>query len=338
MRLNMVTIREFSHVVDLLDRFAAPEIVDGALLSAGLDRSVLKEKAGFAPYAAEGVVVEAVARSIGDRHLGARVGHAFDYSTYGAYATYVLGAPDLGTALERGRRALVLTHPGSSITFRQTGSHLVVGRDSRGLTITGHRHLDEGTVFVIGAVARHFLGAGWVPDWVEVPDEPRNCIETLERLVGAPVHVRAGPPGIAIRLSELPTLNPDVSHRQDKITLQDLAGLMGVSPVQTVADVVEHILRITFAHGDVSEVSVARHLAIGPRTLQRALRREGTSFREVRAGFAEKSARHLVARTGRSLEEISSMLGYKHPRSFRRAFKGWTGVSPSGYRANPPGA
>lgn len=328
----MVTIRELSHVVELLDRYAEAQIVDAALEHAGLTRSVLSLKTSYAPYATEGILIEAVARAIGDRHLGARLGRDFNYLAYGAYATYVLGAPNLETALERGRRALVLTHPGSAILFRKTAKHVVVGRDSSGLTVTGSRHLDEGSLAVIRTVARHYLGQDWVPDWVELPAGSRGGVAALQEILEAPVLIRDGTPGIAIRLTSLAALNPDATQLRGNITLKELAELMDVSPVQTVTDAVEQILQITFLNSDMSEQVVARHLAIGSRTLQRALHKEGTSFRAIRSGFAEVMARHLVSQTDTPIDKISRMLSYKDDRSFRRAFKGWTGLSPTRFR------
>ncbi|WP_209506780.1 AraC family transcriptional regulator [Ruegeria sp. HKCCSP335] len=328
----MVTIRELAHVVELLEDFAGASTVTDALQAAGLDRSVLSLKAGFAPYASEGILVETVARAMGDRLLGARIGRIFDYARYGAYSSFVLSAPDLATALARGARAFLLIHPGSEIVFRQTETHVVVGRSAVGLTVMGHRHLDEGSVFVLVTVIRHFLGKGWHPDWIELPHEARVDVPQIEEMIGASVRLRDSPPSIAIRLRDLQTRNCSPRSLDANIDLDDLAALMGVNPVQTIGDAVEQILQITVANADMSEETVASHLAIGPRTLQRALRQEGTSFNAVQSRFAKSKAQHLLTHTDRSIDQIASTLGYKDPRSFRRAFNRWTGVSPSLYR------
>lgn len=328
----MVTIRELAHVVELLEDFAGASTVTDALQVSGLDRSVLSLKTGFAPYAAEGILVETVARAIGDRLLGARIGRRFDYARYGAYSSFVLSAPDLATALSRGARAFLLIHPGSEIVFRQTESHVVIGRSAVGLTVMGHRHLDEGSLFVLITVVRHFLGDSWRPDWVELPQDARADVMQIEQMLEAPVHLRDGAPGVAVRLNALPTQNPSPRNPEANIDLDDLAALMGVNPVQTIGDAVEQILQITAANADMSEDSVAGHLAIGPRTLQRALRQEGTSFSAVQSRFVKGKAQDLLTQTDRPIEEIATSLGYKDPRSFRRAFNRWTGVSPSRYR------
>lgn len=193
-RRNMVTTREVSHVVHLLDRYAGAKIVNAAMASTGLVRSVLSLKTGFATYSTEGILIETVARTIRDRHLGAKLGQGFDYASYGAYANYVLNAPDLDIALERARRAFLLVHPGSEVVLRCTDTHMKTGRSSGDFAVISHRHLDEGTLVVIATVMRHYLGEIWRPDWVELPHDPRTDVARLEEMLGAPLRVKGGAP------------------------------------------------------------------------------------------------------------------------------------------------
>lgn len=278
-------------------------------------------------------MIESVARVINDHHLGARVGKKFQYLAYGAFAHFVLAAPNLAAAFDRGRRALLLTHPGSEIVQRETDTHLVVGRNSEGLSVTGHHHLDEGALLVIGHVARHFLGPDWRPDWVEVPNAKAHKTVELEELVGAPVQIGARMPAIAIRRNDLAAINPGPPLPQKMVSLDELGSLMGIAPVQTMEYTVVQLLHITLATGLISEDVIAKLLTIGPRTLQRALKAEGTSFRQVRLRFVEERALSLISETDMPIEEIAKSLGYSESRSFRRVFKGWTGLSPSAFRS-----
>ncbi len=79
--------------------------------------------------------------------------------------------------------------------------------------------------------------------------------------------------------------------------------------------------------------SVARELAISPRTLQRRLREEGTTFQSTLDATREELARHYLTRSSVSAGEISFLLGYEDPNSFYRAFHSWTGQTPAGARA-----
>ena len=178
-----------------------------------------------------------------------------------------------------------------------------------------------------------FSGLSGVPDWVEIPDANANETAELAGLVNAPVQIGSQMPAIAIRLTDLSTLNPGPPEPQRMMSLNELGSLMGISPVQTMEDAVLQIFHITLATGLISEDVAAKLLAIGPRTLQRALKAEGTSFRQVRLRFVERRALSLLSETDKPIEEIAKALGYSEPRSFRRVVVGWTGLSPSAFRA-----
>lgn len=330
----MVNILEVAHVVSLLDSMACKRVVDKALNKAGLSRRALGNGAAFVPYASEAILLESVARSLGERHLGARIGMAFDYSAYDAYARFVLSAPDLASALERGLSALPLTHPGTEIFLQQCGDHLLLGRRSAVQSVVGNRHLDEGALFVFQFVFQHYLGADWRPEWIEIVDGDRADPSFLGDLSGTSIRTGASSPAIAVHLKDLSAPNPcPPAKPEDVVSLRELPALMGVSPPKTIADAVDHMLCVQLAQGDLSEDGVARRLRMGPRTLQRALSEEGTTFRDLRSRFVEGRARRLLSETNLSINDLARSLGYCEPNSFRRAFRAWTGTSPSLYRA-----
>ncbi len=67
---------------------------------------------------------------------------------------------------------------------------------------------------------------------------------------------------------------------------------------------------------------------MSPRTLQRRLQAEGTTFQDVLSSTRESLARHYLGRTGVATGEIAFLLGYEDPGSFHRAFRDWTGQTP----------
>lgn len=82
------------------------------------------------------------------------------------------------------------------------------------------------------------------------------------------------------------------------------------------------------ASGQFSMVDVAKRLALSPRTLQRRLQEEGTSFKQELSHLRSELANHYLETTSYSSAEISFLLGYSEPSSFFRAFHGWTGKTP----------
>lgn len=328
----MVNNVEFAHAIELLDRAASPAIVDRALREAGLTRTAVLETTGFLPYRLEARVVEHVARAIGDTHIGARLSQHLDYGIYDAYARYVLGAKDLGSALARGKRALSFIHSGSRIVLRKHDGHVIVGRRSGLNAVVGHRHLDDAAVFIIGQVVRHFLGPDWRPAWAEITAAQAVGADYLEEVLGAPLRSGAEMPALAISLNDLGAPNPGPPTVKQIVTFADLPALMGVEAPRSTIEEVDYVLRTQFVLGDMSEESIAMKLSVGRRTLQRWLREEGTSFREVKARFVEARARSLLAETDLDTDVIAASLGYSEPKSFIRAFRAWTGQTPHAFR------
>jgi AraC-like DNA-binding protein len=86
--------------------------------------------------------------------------------------------------------------------------------------------------------------------------------------------------------------------------------------------------------GGLSMAEVARSLGTSPRSLHRRLADEGTSFNdlldEVRRQFAEQ----YLARPRLAVTEVAYLVGFNDPSAFFKAFRRWTGVTPSEYRTS----
>ncbi|MCO4772530.1 MAG: AraC family transcriptional regulator [Deltaproteobacteria bacterium] len=78
----------------------------------------------------------------------------------------------------------------------------------------------------------------------------------------------------------------------------------------------------------------ARRLHVTPRTLHRRLVAEDSSFRMVLEDLRRRSAVDQLRFGDASIEEVAYILGYSDPANFRRAFRRWTGMPPSRYRAS----
>ncbi|GAB6966746.1 AraC family transcriptional regulator [Komagataeibacter kakiaceti JCM 25156] len=77
---------------------------------------------------------------------------------------------------------------------------------------------------------------------------------------------------------------------------------------------------------------VARDLGMGTRTLRRMLAVEGVRFQDLVNEYKAQLARKLLRESNRSIKEIGFSLGYTEVSGFHRAFRSWTGQTPSAYR------
>lgn len=77
---------------------------------------------------------------------------------------------------------------------------------------------------------------------------------------------------------------------------------------------------------------VAEQCFMSGRTFKRRLQQLGTSFQEILDDIRKSQAIDYLRHTAKPIDEIAALLGYNDPSNFGRAFKRWTGKTPSQYR------
>ncbi len=77
---------------------------------------------------------------------------------------------------------------------------------------------------------------------------------------------------------------------------------------------------------------IAQHLNMSERTLKRKLAELNISFLALLNAVRLKDAYYLLQNTTLKLDEVGLRVGYQDPANFTRAFRSWTGETPSQYR------
>jgi len=80
--------------------------------------------------------------------------------------------------------------------------------------------------------------------------------------------------------------------------------------------------------------ALARELNISTRTLHRQLHDEGAALQNLKDHTRRELAIEQLRRSTRAIKQIARSLGFHNEKSFARAFRQWTGVSPSEFRKN----
>lgn len=84
--------------------------------------------------------------------------------------------------------------------------------------------------------------------------------------------------------------------------------------------------------GNFSDSTIAASLFMSQRTLQRRLEENNTSFKQLVNEVRQDLADTYLNDSSLTLTEISFMLGFSEMSAFSRAFKRWSGKSPTDYR------
>ncbi|MDF2695675.1 MAG: Transcriptional regulator, AraC family, partial [Labilithrix sp.] len=86
-------------------------------------------------------------------------------------------------------------------------------------------------------------------------------------------------------------------------------------------------------HHPANAGAIASALHLSVRSLHRNLAHEGASLQSLKDDARRQRAVDLLRRTDIPIKQLVPMVGFTNEKSFARAFKTWTGTSPSEYRA-----
>lgn len=76
---------------------------------------------------------------------------------------------------------------------------------------------------------------------------------------------------------------------------------------------------------------VAGHFHLTTQTFHRRLKKEGTSYQRIKDGIRRDIAVTKLVKERLPVYKVAEIVGFSEPRSFTRAFKQWTGLSPREY-------
>lgn len=116
-------------------------------------------------------------------------------------------------------------------------------------------------------------------------------------------------------------LEPELTKRLEELNVDDSVS----ARVRTVL-----FEQIPAGYSNINEI--ARFLAMSPRTLQRKLKDENTTFIQQLNHTRELMARNYLKDRQISNDEIAFLIGYSDANAFSRAFRGWTGQTIGEYR------
>jgi AraC-like DNA-binding protein len=127
----------------------------------------------------------------------------------------------------------------------------------------------------------------------------------------------------------LPVANRQLAAALDAILTRQLADL----DRSNVAARCKAVLLERLASGDSPEQDVAKVLHMSRRTLQRKLAEADLTYQQLVDDTRRDLALRYIDDPAKSLTEITFLLGLSGQSAFTRAFRRWTGTSPTDYRA-----
>jgi len=261
--------------------------------------------------------------------LSAEVWRPTDFHALG-YA--FLASRTLQTAIERIARYNAVVDSVVRFEMAQDGDHLRLTYQVTDPDLTEVSALQDGRLAVVFGLCREAYGPSFSPVEVSVTHPAPNCRGDYFGLFRCPVRFDAARPELVLGSAQaeapLPAASRELAIANDAILtdyLQTLDQSGVVSRVKTA--IIEHL-----PSGTPSAEIIARDLYMSARTLHRRLSDARTSFSETLDAVRRELAAQYITDPTRSLSEISFLLGFSELSAFSRAFRRWTGQSPSAAR------
>jgi len=128
----------------------------------------------------------------------------------------------------------------------------------------------------------------------------------------------------------LTTANPELARINDQTVVDYLARFDRSSiAMQVRSRIIEQL-----PDGIPRQENIAETLHVSLRSLQRRLKEEETSYKDLLEDTRQALALQYLRESHRSIGEITYLLGFSEPSNFTRAFKRWTGKTPAEHRSN----
>ncbi|MNR31538.1 HTH-type transcriptional regulator VirS [compost metagenome] len=98
------------------------------------------------------------------------------------------------------------------------------------------------------------------------------------------------------------------------------------------SDRVKKTLRLNLGTSQTSKINISNLLAIHPRTLQRRLKDENTTFEEIKDNLRKDLAIYYITQTTIPFYQLTSLLGFPEQSALSRAIKRWYDLTPTELR------
>ena len=308
------------------------------LATLGITPQQLEDPRNEIPFSALGPLLGAAAAWTGCSHFGILLGQRVQLSALGLVGRLAASAPDVGTALRDLCDHMHVRDRGAVVSLASNGGAAALGYALYARGTEGAEGSDEiyDAAMAIGAsLLRELCGPG-APSQVlfchREPADPRPW----RRAFGAPVHFDADRTELVFPASWLARRPPGADPGLHRILEDRIRELESRSADDLVAGL-RRALRARLIGGRVSVGDVARMFAIHRRTLNRRMETLQTSVHDVAEELRFEVARQLVGSTAMPLIEIAAALGYADASGFTRAFRRWSGSTPSAWRRHRQG-
>lgn len=266
------------------------------------------------------------------QHFPLVMGEHFAFDHLPALETFLATSPTLRDALPALRWA-GMTMPNLAFKVEESGAMSALLVDI-GIPEASHHirgYFVEAVLAAISKIVRLALGPTDLVHHIEMRHQPDAGFMQMTPTFPAPIRTMQARDAavFATRLLDmpLPGASPGLHQRAQELVQQQLP-----SGDDAIEKILERMFKLQPTLLGQGLERMADRLGLHPRTLQRRLQDSGQQFTTIQAQCRQDMACASLLNAHCDIESLSARLGFADRHSFTRAFKRWTGASPTAWR------
>jgi AraC-like DNA-binding protein len=306
---------------------------DEILAAAHVDTPALSNPDRYMPLRAYIDTLEIAAERLGRRDFGLLMGLRQNLSFLGPLAVAIVNSATARAGIEVCARYLHVHNPALTMTLTPV---VRTSRDFIDMHLELRRPVkrDQNSERMLASIhtsMRQLVGETYKPYAVWFPHAQISPVQVYRKAFGITPVFNRPRMGISMERAMLDEWRSGGSPQLRQIAetfLRQISPPRSKSFTLRVANVARGLLR----GGESTPEQTAAALGIHPRTLQRRLQSEGTSFEKIKDDVRKELAESLLSQPNVSLSHIASLLGYADSSAFSRSCRRWFGEPPSAVR------
>lgn len=257
-------------------------------------------------------------------HVGANVppfrGQVIEY--------LFLSSPTFGEGLQRTMRYQALLTNAMSFKLKLDGNTVSISGLNHPV-----RHYLECAIGILLNFFKYISENNFAPTEIWLPYQHGAELKEYKKIWGC--DVRLGQTDGCICFHSTLLSYPSPAHEPELLKIHESLAetqLELLNKHQLIHDIEKILASGILESGEFDQNIVAKRLNRSARSLRADLQLLNTTYEKVIAHYRERLARRLLSHTQESIDQIVYLTGFSEPSAFSRAFKRWTGETPSAYR------
>lgn len=263
--------------------------------------------------------------------FGLLLGQHAKPSHLGVVGFLIPSAPNVGEALNSLVRYLCLHDQGGMVTIETYEGTTEFGYVIRQPGAMAVDQIYDLSMVIACNIMRTLCGEKWNPKEVSFMRKEPEDLTPYQVFFQAPIRFHADKSAIIFDKDwlehSLPLSDPFLQQH-----LQKEAEELLLSQDTNFLIILERLMHQCLINQQCSARNLAKRLGMHERTLHRRLEHFGTNFRRELEQRRFSISRQLLTETNEQIINIAVSLGYSNSSAFTRAFKQWSGKSPSQWR------